>query len=136
MPKSRLEVALLKQLPKSRLASLDYQWLQDVKLEAAEAESRADQLRENSSYLQEKRLEQVKSLRAPTAPLIDINVKYARLHPIENIKVCPLCGNTLVNVKNGKPWCFKCDVMMVSPKDVKKWLRNRVRVSRDKYGTC
>lgn len=135
MVQSKLEAALLKQLPKSRLTPIDNQWLQNVRLQVAEVESRAEQLRENSVQLQEKRLQQVKTLRAPINPLIDVAVKYGRLHPIENMKVCPSCGNTLVNTKNRKPWCFKCDTLMVSPKDVEKWMRNKVKVSRDKYGT-
>lgn len=64
------------------------------------------------------------------SPLALLHAKYLKLQaePKEKL-VCPSCGAVdQNNKKNGKPWCFKCDNILLPKEKVNKWKHSRSRV--------
>jgi formylmethanofuran dehydrogenase subunit E len=54
----------------------------------------------------------------------------------EDSLVCPKCGegNVHGNKMNGKPWCFKCNIVLVPKSQVAKWLKlPKMKVLRGRF---
>jgi len=63
--------------------------------------------------------------------LREIDRKYRERMKIEDFVQlhCPECGDSdKGNRMNGKPWCFKCNVMLVPKGKVSKWFKGTVKV--------
>jgi endogenous inhibitor of DNA gyrase (YacG/DUF329 family) len=48
-----------------------------------------------------------------------------RLHSVEGGLVCPSCGetNSHGNTMNGRPLCWKCQLVMISKEKAEKWVK-------------
>jgi len=55
----------------------------------------------------------------------EITENLRRLYKPESDLVCPQCGETdsRGNRMNGKPFCFKCQLVMISREKVKNWIK-------------
>jgi len=84
--------------------------LEDVDRRVREARAKADELRREYDPL-----------------LREIQEKLLRKLDVvkgEDSLVCPKCGEgDHGNKMNGKPWCFKCNVLLVPKSQMAKWLR-------------
>lgn len=55
----------------------------------------------------------------------EITENMRKLHSVEGSLVCPQCGETDShgNRMNGKPFCFKCQLPMISKEEAEKWVK-------------
>lgn len=53
----------------------------------------------------------------------EITENLSRLHSAEGSPICPQCGetNSNGNTMNGRPFCWKCQLVMVSKEKAEKW---------------
>jgi ribosomal protein L37AE/L43A len=123
MRKSRLEAALLKQLP--------------TKFAEAQINTRLEDVTNIRLWAAEQRMNaQTKDVQSGfpfgedfgASGLAQIHVKYiqATSQTIQNKLVCPICGESdKGNKKNNVPFCLKCNVPLIQKdKKVEKVIRN------------
>ena len=55
----------------------------------------------------------------------EITENLRKLHSTESGVVCPQCGetNSHGNRMNGKPFCFRCNLIMISKEKAKNWVK-------------
>jgi len=79
------------------------------------------------------RIDEVKRKYRVNPALREIESQYAKLVLVETAcgLVCPECGEgDKGNKMNGKPWCFKCNAVLVPRDKVAKLSKNIVKGSR------
>jgi len=76
------------------------------------ARLRADRVREEARIMSDPHLR-------------EITENLRKLHSVESGVVCPQCGetNSHGNKMNGKPFCFKCQLLMISKEKAEKWVK-------------
>lgn len=84
----------------------------EIEEKVEEAKRHADQIRR-----------QVEIMSNPQAR--EITESLHKLHSVESNVVCPQCGETDShgNKSNGKPFCWKCQTVMISKDKVKDWIK-------------
>jgi hypothetical protein len=122
LSEKELEKELLKQIPKAfKIPHLDSE---DLMLRVAELRLRVEELKAQTykpfSFTVE-----------PISPLAMIHAKYVALMSSGSNSdlVCPSCGGVDEGNKvNGKPWCLKCNTMLVQRGKLKKWMKKAIKV--------
>jgi len=84
----------------------------EIEEKVADARLHADRVREEARIMSDPHLR-------------EITENLRKLHSVESSVVCPQCGetNSHGNRMNGKPFCFKCNLIMISKEKAKKWVK-------------
>ena len=54
--------------------------------------------------------------------MMEITRNLSRKHGVSRSLVCPKCdGGSLNNTMNGRPWCMKCDLPLMTPEKAEEW---------------
>jgi len=128
--KSRIDVSNLSQEKRAFLKAnpaLLKSLEQEIPKQVSGVQKREEKLRKGKAKWQ-RDLEYAEKLRREYDPLLrDIQDKMLRKLDIvkgDNSLVCAECGEgDKGNKMNGKPWCFKCNVPLVTKGNVAKWMK-------------
>lgn len=118
-------------------SEMEKKFLEAAKVEWQKLQVRRKKLEKGRSHLQqdigeiEKKASELRQRYMMDPALRDIDKKFRERLEIEDFVQlhCPTCGDSdKGNKMNGKPWCFKCNVMLVPKGKVSKWFKGTVKV--------
>lgn len=112
-----------------RKKALEKELLKAAETEYKKVQVHRERLERSRSALPQRKIEEIRRkaddlrrMYLVDPALRDIQDKFTRkLGTVPGALVCPICGGgDKGNTMNGKPWCFKCNVALKSPFQVKK----------------